>query len=116
LDIMDLNRHKRPNQHCNDNRGYCGLRAIVYIHARRVAIKPVVEQLGGGLDGASCVKQVDGVGASAGGLVSQASGRTEDGPSGEGQASAGSGSGAGRRWIQRHFMINQQILFLYRLL
>jgi hypothetical protein len=45
--------------------------------------------------------------------VSQASGRTEDGPSGEGQASAGSGSGS-RRGVQRHFMINQQILFLYR--
>jgi hypothetical protein len=111
---MDLHRHKWPYHLCIDNRCHCGLRAIVDIHARRIAIKPVVEQLGSRLDGASCVKEVDSVGASAGGLVSQASGRsTEDGPSGEGQASAGSGSGS-RRGVQRHFMINQHILFLYR--
>ena len=100
--MYTLHRHKRPKHLCIGYRGYLRIRAIVDINARSIAVKPVVKQLGGGLDGASRGKQVNRVRASARGCSGK------DGLSGEGQA----GAVSGRRRIQRHFMINQQIIFL----
>jgi hypothetical protein len=101
---MDLHRHRHR------------LRAIIYIHARRVAVEPVVEQLGGGLSLTTCSKKVNSI--SADGLMRWGGGvgvGGKDGLSGERQASAWSGARSGRRGVQRHFMINQQIIFLYHL-